>query len=189
MSRIQRDRTIGNLLPVALCLENIAFYIGSKRNEVKDSELVELEKYGENCVRIITDGLQLLPPYYRNSARAMLKATTKAIYYGYFAKQKFDTGKVFMLMNGWVRQLAESDLIDMLDQSFIDMIETLQADVERGLDGELEDEGITAESVELRYLSAQKHIRKVHTIAMDADLYIPTTITRIERQPISAQTV
>ena len=188
MSRIQRDRMIGNLLPVALCLENIAFYIGSKRNAVKDSKLVELEKHGENCHLLITNGLRSLPPFYRDSAKGLLKGATKVIYYGYFAKQKFDTGKVFMLMNGWVRQLAESDLIDMLDQSFIDMLETLQADVERGLDGELEDEGITAESVELRYLSAQKHIRKVHTIAMDADLYIPTTITRIERQPISART-
>lgn len=168
-------RAEGNCTPVFVMLENIAYYAKFKRHEDKDCDLTWFKTTYDICHSAINEYLEELPVFYKDNARRRAKKIGENIYYNYFARNKFETGKVFMTMRAWIYDLAANDLIDFYNEDYIKFLEELTDTIDRGLDGEYEKEQldyVTSKSVEKRYKSAEKHVKHLYNIAYEKDLYI-----------------
>ena len=165
MSKALKRRVIGNCIPAHLISMNLTYYASNKKKE----DLEYAQDQQRACAEAIKTYLDVLPPYYTESALKASRAIAKRLFNKHFADQKFDTGKVFMVLHDWIYRLADEDLIDFTEVKYMELVRSLDDTIGKGLDGEYED-GIyenTKESIRRRYKSACRHVQKVHDLAVE----------------------
>jgi len=174
LSRTDKERAIGNCVPAFMLLNNLEAHLQAEAGEAES--LVKSKKVCEEAIR---EYMQQVAVYYRASAVKKARNIAERVYYDYFAEKKFSTAKVFMTLHAWVfHVLSQDDLIDIYSEEYRDLWFTIDDTYAESLTNCVTNkDGIefNPKDIEKKYLSAQKHVTKIHKLLLEQGLYQPLT--------------
>jgi len=173
MHKLNKLRVEGNCVPILL-----VDLIFAMQKEISKKELDITPSPREICSEAVLEAIMTLPIHYRASAKKRAWSITQSLYNKYLYREGKDTGKLLMIVHEWVLRLHDEGLIDVSNQSFINLIQAISKMFEEGeakgyvsnVGGEVVQK--KPDDVIGRRNSAAKHVTKLHARAMDKDLYL-----------------
>jgi len=173
MSKAEKLRAMGNCVPVFLMLDTLLCYRDFKLKEDPRYDVVEVDKAALACNEAIATYINNIPIYYRSSAANKARGVAREIS-KHFVQERFNTGKSFMAIHAWVYRLAPEGLINFLSEGYLDFIQEYDELITKGVKTGCLDENLefTPEDMQAKYRSAEKHVQKMHDIAMNNELYL-----------------